>query len=102
MWAGEAIFSSPTRFDALVTDYHTVSAIDDGIFEPNERIHISGLTFINDGGLYLPSGAEALFPSTKTVNFEPTHFTLPEVCLSISLKESCLCVHVSSSFLRVP
>ena len=80
---GEPLAISSTRFDALVIDYKAFSSNDDGIFEPNERISLSQLVFKNDGGLALPSGAHALFPSTKTVNFEPTRYTIPEVSHSM-------------------
>ena len=60
-------------------DYVVTSAIDDGIFEPNERITVNAVTFKNDCGLPLPSGAVALFPKTRTVQFESTRCPLPEV-----------------------
>ena len=76
---GGIMCQSGTRYDANVTDLHIASGIDDGIFEPNERVIVSGILMVNDGGLALPSGAEAFIPSTQTIKFEPTRYTLPEV-----------------------
>ena len=74
---GGILYESPTRYDAQVTGYDVVSAIDDGIFEPNERILVSGCRVVNNGGLPLPSGATAFMPSTQTIKFEPTQYELP-------------------------
>ena len=40
---------------------------------------MSGITIVNDGGMFLPFGAECFIPSTPSINFEPTHFTIPEI-----------------------
>ena len=74
---GQILHQAGTRYEAHVTDLKVTSAIDDGIFEPNERIAISGVLVTNSGGLPLPGGTQALIPSTNTINFEPTRFTFP-------------------------
>lgn len=76
---GGVLYQAGTRYDAEVTNFHVVSAIDDGIFEPNERIMVSGVLVVNSGGLPLPAGSSAFIPSTKTVKFEPTRFEMPEM-----------------------
>ena len=68
-----------TRFDAHVTNLRVTSAVDDGIFEPNERIAVSGILVVNSGGLPLPVGATSLIPSTRTIKFDPTKFGLPTI-----------------------
>ena len=77
--SGSMHSQSGTRYDAQVTNLQIASGIDDGIFEPNERVIITGMLMINDGGLNLPSGAEALIPSTQTIKFEPIRYTIPEI-----------------------
>ena len=67
---------SPTRYDAKVENYNVVPALNDGLFEPNERITVSGIVVHNTGGLALPGGALAV-PSTQTVKFEPSCFEIP-------------------------
>ena len=76
---GQVVHQAGTRYEANVTltKLEVVSAIDDGIFEPNERITVSGVLVTNTGGLPLPSGCQALIPSTDTINFEPILFTFP-------------------------
>jgi len=74
---GKALYQAGTRYDAKVIGYNVVSAIDDGIFEPNERISVSGVTVVNDGGLPLPEGAHLFMPSTETVKFESAKYMLP-------------------------
>ena len=76
---GGVLYESPTRYDCHVTGFHTASAVDDGIFEPNERVIITELTMTNDSSMNLPSGAIALIPPTKTIKFEPIRYTLPEI-----------------------
>ena len=76
---GDVLYQSPTRYDAEVTQLKIVSAINDGIFEPNERIMVSAVMVVNSGGLPLPTGSQAFMPSTKTIQFEPTKFNLPEM-----------------------
>ncbi len=74
---GGVMHQAGTRYDAEVTDLHIVSAIDDGIYEPNERILVSGVMVVNSGGLPLPTNVDLFMPSTKTIQFEPTRFELP-------------------------
>ena len=76
---GGILHLAPTRYDAQVTQLQVVSAIHDGIFEPNERIMVSGVSVVNSGGLPLPTGPQAFIPSTPTIKFEPTKFDLPEM-----------------------
>ena len=70
---------SGTRYDADVTNLQIASGIDDGIYEPNERVIVTEMLMVNDGGLNLPSGAEALIPPTPTIKFEPIRYTIPEI-----------------------
>ena len=77
--SGEALYQAGTRYDAEVTNLHIASGIDDGIYEPNERISVSHVLMVNSGGLPLPSGAESLIPSTPTIKFEPTRYSLPDL-----------------------
>ena len=74
---GQILHKAGTRYEAHVTKLIVISGIDDGIFEPNERIAVSGVVVTNTGGLPLPSGTQALIPSTDTIKFEPTRFTFP-------------------------
>lgn len=76
---GNILHQAPTRYDAHVTQLKVVSAIDDGIFEPNERILVSGVSVTNSGGLPLPTGPQAFIPSTSTIKFEPIKFDMPEI-----------------------
>ena len=76
---GGVLFEAATRYDAEVTELHIASAIDDGIFEPNEMIMVSGVLVVNSGGLPLPAGSSAFMPSTKTIKFQPTTFDVPEL-----------------------
>jgi hypothetical protein len=74
---GGVLYQAGTRYEAEVTNLKVVSAIDDGIFEPNERILVSEVMVVNSGGLPLPEGVTTFMPSTKTIKFEPTQFDLP-------------------------
>ena len=74
---GRILHQAGTRYDAHVTMLEVSSAIDDGVFEPNGRISVWGVVVTNTGGLPLPSGTQALIPSTDTINFEPIRFTFP-------------------------
>ena len=53
------------------------SAVDDGIFEPNEEITIDRFTLQNVGNMTLPEGSVVSMVSTPTVKFHPTTFKLP-------------------------
>ena len=80
--SGEVLYQAGIRYDVEVTSFNVVSAINDGIFEPNERILVSEVVVINSGGLPLPTGVSTFMPSTKTVKFEPTRFDLPNEFLN--------------------
>ncbi len=62
---GGVLYQASTRYDAEVTHLKVTSAIDDGIFEPYERILISEVTVINSGGLPLPEGVSTFMPLTS-------------------------------------
>ena len=53
------------------------SAVDDGIFEPNEQISIDRFTLQNIGNMTLPEGSVVSMVSTSTIKFQPTTFKLP-------------------------
>ena len=78
---GRILHQNGIRYEARVTTFNVVSGIDDGIFEPNERIAVSGVEVVNTGGLPLPAGAEIYIPRDIAFccKFEPTTFTLPEM-----------------------
>ena len=76
---GDVLHHGSTRYDAQVTKLRIASAINDGIFEPNERIMVSGVTVVNSGALPLPTGPQAFMPSTNTIKFEPTKYDLPKI-----------------------
>ena len=74
---GSILYESATRYDAKVTNFNVTSAIDDGIFEPNEQILVSKCCVVNTGGLPLPSGAIVFMPPTETIRFKPMQYELP-------------------------
>ena len=77
---GEIQQESNARYDITINKLTIKSAtIDDGVFEPNERIAVSGIVVRNTGGLSLPTGASVFFPSTESVSFEPTRYNIPEL-----------------------
>ena len=76
---GKVLYQAPTRYDAEVKKLRIVSAIDDGIFEPNEMIMVSDVLVVNSGGLPLPAGSSAFMPSTKTMKFQPTKYEVPKL-----------------------
>ena len=76
---GGVLYASGTRYDVEVTNLTITSAYNDGTFEPNERIMVSGVLVVNSGGLPLPAGSQAFMPSTKTIKFEPTRYDMPEM-----------------------
>lgn len=80
----DQVTESSTRYDAKVHNFKVVPALDGGIFEPNERITVSGIVVHNTGGLDLPHGATVLIPSTPTVKFEPSRFDIPPDVLKSS------------------
>ena len=72
------IQQSNTRYDAKVTCLYVVPARNSGIFEPNERITVSGIVVHNTGGLDLPFGATAFIPNSEGIIFEPARFEIPQ------------------------
>ena len=78
---GKVLHQAATRYDAEIIQTKqtpkVISGINDGVFEPNERITVSDVIVINSGGLPLPEGAQVFITSAATIKFEPTRFTLP-------------------------
>ena len=74
---GGVLCQAGTRYDVEITSFKKISAINDSIFEPNERILVSDVLVVNNGGLPLPTDVTVFMPSTKTIQFEPTRFELP-------------------------
>ena len=77
--SGGRVLNSSTRYDAQVTSLVMEPLLDDGVFEPNEAICVACVVVENTGGLDLPSGAIARIPSTETIVFEQSSFTLPTI-----------------------
>lgn len=73
------IHQSSSRYDAEVLSYNVTPVFDDGVFEPNEKLTISGVTVRNSGGLPLPLASIAWVPSTTDVKFEQLHHKMPEL-----------------------
>jgi hypothetical protein len=48
---GELIEQSPYRYNIGMLSYDIVDQLDDGIYEPNEKIFIKNVNFVNNGGL---------------------------------------------------
>ena len=44
------------RFNAALEKFRVADANADGVFEPGETCEVSGVEFVNDGGLDLPEG----------------------------------------------
>ena len=76
--AGEAVEEAGSRYNAKVESLNVVPIFDDGIFEPHERISVSGLLVHNAGGMDLPGGASVSILSTDTVKFESSKFDIPQ------------------------
>lgn len=76
---GDEIHSASTRFEAEVVSLELTSCGQAGVFQPHQQIQVTNMTVVNSGGLPLPAGAKVSIPSTETVLFEPTTFTLPEL-----------------------
>ena len=72
-----AMQEARTRYDAKVEGLRVVPALNGGVFEPNERITVSGIMVHNSGGLILPDDAKASMTPVQNVTFEPTHFDMP-------------------------
>ena len=83
--SGEVLHSSDVRYNAEVTSLEVSGLQCSNVFEPNQQLNISNVTVVNSGGLPLPAGAVLSFPSTETVRFDPTTFTLPELAVGETL-----------------
>ena len=83
---GKILQQSATRYSVKVKGFRVVCEHADDIFEPNERIAVSEVTLVNNGGLSLPAGAEVLMEPSSTVNFDPTRYKLPEIAPGKSVK----------------
>lgn len=75
---GGVLYQASTRYDAEITHLKVTSAVDNGIFEPNEQILVSEVTVVSIGGLPLPEKVSTFMPSTNTIRFESTRFDLRE------------------------
>ena len=84
VWSDTFVYESNTRYDAFVEKLSVLPALDDGIFEPNERITVSNILVRNTGGLTLPHGATAFIPPSKTIKFEPSRYEIPDNVLKPS------------------
>lgn len=71
--------SSTTRFEAEVLSMQVSPSFEGGVIEPYQQIQVTGLVVVNSGGLPLPAGAKVSIPSTDTVCFDPTTYTLPRL-----------------------
>lgn len=76
---GQVISSASTRFEAEVLSMGVTSCSDGGVFEPHQVIQVTDIVVVNSGGLPLPEGAKVSIPSTETVRFDPTVYTLPRL-----------------------
>ena len=75
------IDQSGSRYDARVETLIVVSALNGGIYEPNERITVAGVVVSNIGGLDLPAGATVSMLTSDSIKFEPTQFSIPKGAL---------------------
>lgn len=71
------VWKSSSRYDAVVESFKVTPTLNDGIFEPNESIIVSGLVVHSIGGFNLPCGTSVLIPSTPTIKFESSRFNFP-------------------------
>lgn len=60
---GRPIESSGFIYHCSIVSCEIIGEIDDGIFEPGERITVRNIVVANSGGLTLPAGAELRFHS---------------------------------------
>ncbi len=74
---GTVIHQSSSRYNAEVVSYDVIPAFDDNVFEPNEKLTISGVKVQNTGGLPLPLGSTVLMPSTADLKFEQLSHKIP-------------------------
>ena len=75
----EILAKAGTRYDAEIVSLTITPGINGGVYEPNQKISIQDVVIKNTGGLPLPAGCKLFFPSSETVRFEKTVFTLPEI-----------------------
>lgn len=76
---GKVLHEAGTRYDAEITSLTVTPGVNDGVYEPNQRISIEDVVVKNSGGLPLPEGCKLFFPSSETIRFEDTVYTLPEI-----------------------
>ena len=76
---GDILHQAESRYAAEITTLTVTPGVNDGIYEPNQRISVKDVTVLNTGGLPLPAGSKLFFPSSETVRFEDTVYTLPEI-----------------------
>ncbi len=76
---GEILHKAESRYDAEITSLTVTPGVNDGVYEPNQRISIENVVVTNSGGLPLPAGCKLFFPSSETVRFENTIYALPEI-----------------------
>ena len=82
---GNVLHEAGTRFDAEITSLTVTPGVNDGVYEPNQRITVKNIVVKNSGGLPLPPGCKLSLPSSQTVRFENTVYTLPEILPNESL-----------------
>ena len=80
------IKESSTRYDAKVEGLEVIPILEGGVYEPNERITVSGVLVHNTGGLDLPDGVSVSMPSSRTINFEASKFDIPQKVLEAGQK----------------
>ena len=74
---GEMKHSSTTCFEAEVLSMSVSPCSRGSVFEPHQQIQVTDIIVVNSGGLPLPAGAKVSIPSTDSVRFEPTTYSLP-------------------------
>jgi hypothetical protein len=67
------------KFNLCVDTFTIRGELDDGIFEPGERVVIENIQVTNNGGLTLPAGSLLWFPNTSTFQSEKAIFSLPAI-----------------------
>ena len=74
---GEEIQSASSRFEAEVVSIELTSS--EKTYQPHQQIKVTNMVVVNSGGLLLPAGARVSIPSTETIRFDPTTFSLPKL-----------------------
>jgi hypothetical protein len=67
------------KFNLVVDSYSVRGELDDGIFEPGERVIVENVHVRNNGGLSLPAGALLVFPDTTTFISDKQAYVLPTI-----------------------